>query len=117
MATWEVLADTTIRETFEPVGNFTNSLVFRFSSIDYRLKDPGTRTFGYAKMVYLGGLDVGETRWYRFYPNTNPVILEIPRPRDLELDGFLSRRLLIKQASLKYPGTLDNWGVKVEQYV
>ncbi len=113
---WQYLGETEVKEEFEAIGNFNASTVFRLSSTDYSSRDERYRTFCYVKMVYLGGVDVGETKWQRVYPGVTPVIIEIPRPTELEQDGFVSRRLLIKQASLRYPGTLQSWGVKIENY-
>lgn len=116
MSDWLLMGFLTTTQDFQDVGSYIRGTVFRFTALNHNPADKRLKPHCFAKMSYLGGGGVMDTRWYRFYPGSRPVILEIPLPEEFYRSGFVSRLLQVKQAPLRYGGEGLPWSLQVDRY-
>lgn len=115
---WTNLGIVTLSDEFRLFNTYSNATTFRFTALNFASIPRHARGFAWVKTQFMGlpSNEGGETPWRRVWPNDQPTILELPRPRELELAGYYSRLISVKKGRGRYTESAATWLLQLEEF-
>ena len=115
---WNNLGIVTLSDEFRLFNTYSNATTFRLTALNFASIPRHVRGFAWVKTQFMGlpASEGGETPWRRFWPNDQSTILELPRPRELELAGYYSRLISAKKGRGRYTASTATWLLQLEEF-
>lgn len=115
---WTNLGVITLGEDWKFFNRPTNATTFRFSALGFSSIPPYLRGFAWVKcqLVGLPSGEGGAITYKKIWANTDPTIIELPRPKELEKAGYYSQLISAKQGKARYNKIPFPWKLQLEEF-